>query len=82
MEPADNKPYIRETIEKPRTPFWKKLLLTVFLALVFGAVAAITFVFGKNLADRFLTTTEVVQSWMPTTMCTPKTGRKRNNAVS
>lgn len=59
MEPADNKPYIRETIEKPRTPFWKKLLLTVFLALVFGAVAAITFVFGKNLADRFLTTTEI-----------------------
>ena len=59
MEPADNKPYIRETIEKPRTPFWKKLLLTVFLALVFGTVAAIAFVFGKNLADRYLTTTEV-----------------------
>ena len=36
MEPADNKTYIRETIEKPRMPFWKKLLLTVFFALVFG----------------------------------------------
>ena len=59
MEPADNKPYIRETIEgKPPTPFWKKLLLTVFLALVFGAVAAITFVFGKDLAARFIGTTE------------------------
>ena len=59
MEPADNKPYIRETIEgKPPTPLWKKLLLTVFLALVFGAVAAITFVFGKDLAARFIGTTE------------------------
>ncbi len=59
MEPAENKPYIRETIEgKPRTPFWKKLLLTVFLALVFGAIAAITFVFGKGLAERFITTEE------------------------
>ena len=59
MEPADNKPYIRETIEgKPRVPFWKKLLLTVFLALVFGAVAAITFVFGKDLASRFVTTAD------------------------
>ena len=59
MEPADNKPYIRETIEgKPPTPFWKKLLLTVFLALVFGAVAAITFVFGSKLADRYIATTE------------------------
>ena len=59
MEPAENKTYIRETIEgKPRTPFWKKLLLTVFLALVFGAVAAVTFVFGKNLADRFVSTEE------------------------
>ena len=65
MEPADNKPYIRETIEgKPRVPFWKKLLLTVFLALVFGAVAAITFVFGKDLASRFVTTadTETAES--------------------
>ena len=65
MEPADNKPYIRETIEgKPRAPFWKKLLLTVFLALVFGAVAAITFVFGKDLASRFVTTadTETAES--------------------
>ena len=58
MEPADNKTYIRETIEKPRTPFWKKLLLTVFFALVFGAVAAIAFVFGKDLASRFVTTEE------------------------
>ena len=59
MEPADNKPYIRETIErKPPAPLWKKLLLTVFLALVFGAVAAITFVFGKDLAARFIGTTE------------------------
>ena len=65
MEPADNKPYIRETIEgKPRVPFWKKLLLTVFLALVFGTVAAITFVFGKDLAARFVTTadTETAES--------------------
>ena len=57
MEPAENKPFIRETIEeKPRMSFGKKLLLTVFLALVFGAVAAITFVFGKGVAERFVTT--------------------------
>ena len=65
MEPADNKPFIRETIEeKPRMPFGKKLLLTVFLALVFGAVAAITFVFGKGVAEKFVTTseTETVES--------------------
>ena len=59
MEPADNKTYIRETIEKPRMPFWKKLLLTVFFALVFGAVAAIAFVFSKDLASRFVTTEEI-----------------------
>ena len=54
MEPADNKPFIRETIEeKPRMSFGKKLLLTVFLALVFGIVAAVTFVFGKGIAERF-----------------------------
>ena len=59
MEPAENKPFIRETIEeKPRMSFGKKLLLTVFLALVFGAVAAITFVFGRGVAERFVTTTE------------------------
>ena len=57
MDPAENKPYIRETIEeKPHTPFWKKLLLTVLFAVVFGLVAAIAFVFGKGLADRLITT--------------------------
>lgn len=58
MEPADNKSYIRETIEKPRMPFWKKLLITVFLAVIFGAVAACAFVFGKGLLDRLTTPTE------------------------
>ena len=57
MEPAENKPFIRETIEeKPRMSFGKKLLLTVFLALVFGVVAAITFVFGKGIAEKYVTT--------------------------
>ena len=63
MEPADNKPYIRETIEeKPRTPFWKKLAGTVFLAVVFGLIAACTFVFGKNVVSRFAASTEAESS--------------------
>ena len=59
MEPADNKPYIRETIEeKPRRPFWKKLLTTVFLAVTFGLIASCVFVFGQKLLTRFTAPTE------------------------
>ncbi|MBQ4426118.1 MAG: PDZ domain-containing protein [Lachnospiraceae bacterium] len=43
-EAQEARPFIRETViqEEKRTPFWKKLVLTLFLGLVFGAVAAVS----------------------------------------
>lgn len=54
-ENGGNPPFIRETVmQKPRTPWWKRLLLTVFLALVFGLVAASVFFFTHDYLNTHL----------------------------
>lgn len=51
----EEKPYIKEKIVKKKAPVKKfviRLVLCVVFAIVFGAVAAVTFQFVKPLADR------------------------------
>ena len=50
-----SRPFIRETLlteSKPQPPFWKRLLITLCLALVFGAAAAVVFHFTRQALDR------------------------------
>ena len=49
----NKKAFIRETVipEQPRTPWWRKLLMTALLALVFGAVAGLSFFLTRGLLD-------------------------------
>ena len=53
-DPPESKPFIRETVinEKPRMPFWQRLILTLILALVFGAVTAVSFYFTQKFLPK------------------------------
>ncbi len=50
-----SRPFIRETLlaeSKPQPPFWKRLLITLCLALLFGGAAAVVFHFTREALEQ------------------------------